>query len=155
MGKLPFQQVPLAKLLEQFPRVWQERNCHHFHFASLGLLLPLASALLAGVVPSQGCEVAPGRRSGCGGVAPLRTVWVNLGSYVLTKNRKNTHFFPFYVMREYKFVYVVFSSAINMPVTFFSFFKFVNWHPFISGTAVMKCYFSGRYWGMWVCFGSE
>lgn len=151
MGKLPFQQVPLAKLLEQLsPRVWQERNCHHFHFASLGLLLPLASALLAGMVPSQGCEVAPGCRSVCGRLAPLRTMWVNLGSYVLTKNWKNTHFFPFYVMREYRFVYVVFSGAITMPVTVFSFFKFVNWHPLISGIAVVKCYFSGRYWGMCV-----
>lgn len=83
----------------------------------------LASALLAGMVPSQGCEVASGRRSGRGRVAPLRTAWVNLGSYVLTKNRKNAHIFPFYVMREYKFVYVLFSSAINMPVTFFFFFQ--------------------------------
>lgn len=146
MGKLPFQQVPLAKLLEQF-HVWQERNCHHLHLASLGLLLPLppASALLAVVVPSQGCEVAPGCGSGCGGVAPLRTMWVNSGSYVFIRIWKNIHFFLFTLWVNLYMYYLI--QQCRKYISNLFFFKFVNWHPFTWSIAVVKGCFSGRYLG--------
>lgn len=94
-----------------------------FHFASLGLLLPLASALLAGVVPSQGCEVAPGRRSGCGGVAPLRTMWVNLGSYVLPKKSKKYAFFSFLCYERIQICIRSIQQCHQYASNFFFFFQ--------------------------------
>lgn len=72
------------------------------------------------------------------------------GFLCFNKEWKKYAFFSFLCYERIQICIRSISSAINMPVTFFSFFKFVNWHPFISGIAVVKCYFSGKYWGMCV-----
>lgn len=82
-------------------------------------------------------------------VSPQRTAWVNLYSCVLIKNWKKSisiRFVPFYVMREYKFVYVLCVYIIGQCPQYPSnlIFKFVG-HLFVCGTAVVKCFcFSSR-----------